>query len=88
MPASWLHATRCLAAVAVIAALAAFLACPARAQIMMRESDIVGLRLGQKVLVDDGSCPAGQIKQVSGTKLAGTSVLATKQCVDRKSAKR
>ena len=30
-----------------------------------REQDIVDLRLGQRILVDDGSCPAGQIKEVS-----------------------
>ena len=34
-----------------------------------REQDIVGLRLGQRVLVDDGSCGAGQIKEVSGAKM-------------------
>lgn len=25
-----------------------------------------GLKTGQRVLVDDGSCPAGQVKQVTG----------------------
>src|SRR5580704_7689130 len=29
-----------------------------------REQDVVGLRLGQRVMVDDGSCPQGQIKEV------------------------
>ena len=42
------------------------LATPALAQQVSREQDIVDLRLGQRILVDDGSCPAGQIKEVSG----------------------
>ena len=37
-----------------------------------REQDIVNLRLGQRVKVDDGTCPAGQIKEVSGTKMTST----------------
>ena len=41
------------------------LATPAIAQQVSREQDIVDLRLGQRVLVDDGSCPAGQIKEVA-----------------------
>ena len=61
---------------------------PASAQIMMREADIAGLRLGQKVLVDDGTCPSGQIKQITGTKLVEAGVQRTAQCVDRKTAKR
>ena len=39
---------------------------PAMAEQVSREQDIVDLRLGQRILVDDGSCPAGQIKEVSG----------------------
>ena len=31
-----------------------------------REQDIVNLQLGQRIKVDDGSCPAGQIKEISG----------------------
>ncbi|MFK4996495.1 DUF6719 family protein, partial [Klebsiella pneumoniae] len=31
-----------------------------------REQDIVDLKLGQRVQVDDGTCPAGQIKEVRG----------------------
>ena len=46
-----------------IAALLA-LASAALAQVVSREQDIADLRLGQRVLVDDGSCPAGQIKEV------------------------
>ena len=48
-----------------------------------REQDIVGLRLGQRVLVDDGTCAAGTIKEVSGAKMTPTGVLAARQCVPR-----
>ena len=39
------------------------------AQQVSREQDIVNLRLGQRIKVDDGTCPAGQIKEVSGAKM-------------------
>jgi hypothetical protein len=48
-----------------------------------REQDIVGLRLGQRVLVDDGTCAAGTIKEVSGAKMTPTGVLAARKCVPR-----
>ena len=48
-----------------------------------REQDIVGLRLGQRVLVDDGTCAAGTIKEVSGAKMTPTGVLASRTCVPR-----
>ena len=49
-----------------------------------REEDIVGLRLGQRIWVDDGSCPTGQIKEVMGATLAGNgSVARVKKCVPR-----
>ena len=60
----------------------------ALADLVMRESEIVNLRLGQKVFVDDGVCPAGQIKLVTGAKLSVGGVQATKQCVERKGIKR
>ena len=47
------------------------------------EQDIVGLRLGQRVKVDDGTCPAGQIKEVSGAKMTETGVVGTRRCVPR-----
>jgi hypothetical protein len=34
------------------------------ATILQREPAIGELRLGQRVLVDDGTCPAGEIKEV------------------------
>jgi len=36
---------------------------------------------GKKVLVDDGSCPAGQIKQITGGN--GNSVPRKRECVAR-----
>jgi hypothetical protein len=56
---------------------------PSRAQSVAREQDIVNLRLGQRVLVDDGTCPAGQVKQVSGAKMTPKGVTATRKCVPR-----
>ena len=55
----------------------------ARAEIVSREQDIVDLRLGQKIMVDDGSCPAGQIKEVMGTQMTSSGVLRTRKCVPR-----
>ena len=48
-----------------------------------REQDIVGLRLGQRILVDDGSCPAGQIKEVAGAKMTSTGVAGSSKCIPR-----
>ncbi len=47
------------------------------------EQDITDLRLGQRMLVDDGSCPAGQIKEVSGAKMTPAGVVRTRKCVPR-----
>ena len=69
-------------------ALLAFAAPAFAQQSVMREGDIIDLRLGQRVLVDDGSCPAGQIKEVSGAKMTQAGVIATKKCVPRLGTKR
>jgi hypothetical protein len=63
-------------------------AASAMADQVSREQDIVGLRLGQRIQVDDGSCPAGQIKEVSGAKMTATGILAAKKCVPRLGVKR
>ena len=55
---------------------------------VMRESEIVGPRLGERILVDDGSCPAGQIKEISGTKLTPAGVVPTRKCISRIRSKR
>jgi len=56
--------------------------------ILPREPDPGELRLGQRVYVDDGSCPAGQIKEVAGANLTAWGVVRTRQCVARTSVKR
>jgi hypothetical protein len=53
-----------------------------------REQDITDLRLGQRVLVDDGSCPAGQIKEVSGAKMTQTGVARAHKCIPRSGPKK
>jgi len=63
-------------------------AVPASADIVMRESDIQNLRLGQHVYVDDGSCPTGQIREVTGVKLTAAGVARVRKCSDRKTMRR
>lgn len=54
-----------------------------RAQYIGREQDIPDLRLGQRVLIDDGTCPAGQVKEVSGAKMSSTGVERARKCIPR-----
>jgi hypothetical protein len=61
----------------------AVLSAPAAAEQVSRQQDIVNLRLGQRILVDDGSCPAGQIKEVSGTKMTAGGILHAQKCIPR-----
>jgi hypothetical protein len=61
----------------------ALLATPVLAQQVSREQDIVELRLGQRIMVDDGSCPAGQIKEVSGAKMTPAGVARASKCIAR-----
>ena len=61
---------------------------PAAAQQVGREQDIVDLRLGQRIMVDDGSCPAGQIKEVTGVKLTTTGIARARKCVPRMGTKK
>ena len=60
----------------------------ALAQTVSREQDIGYLRLGQRVMVDDGSCPAGQIKEVQGAQMTASGVLRTRKCVPRLGTKK
>lgn len=71
------HAT-CLSLLISIA-----LASTVRAGTVGREQDIVDLKLGQRVLVDDGTCPAGQVKEVRGAKMTDKGVARTSACVPR-----
>jgi hypothetical protein len=64
------------------------LAPAAAAQQVGREQDITDLRLGQRVMVDDGSCPAGQIKEVTGVKLTTTGIARARKCVPRMGTKK
>ena len=60
------------------------LASPAAAQqVVPNERNIVDLRLGQRILVDDGTCPAGQIKEVLGSQMTTSGVLRTRKCIPR-----
>lgn len=78
-------APRSLRLYAGVAAVIAALGGAARADIVGRETDITELRLGQRIYVDDGSCPAGQIKEIAGLRLnASGGVDRTRKCVDRK----
>jgi hypothetical protein len=61
---------------------------PAFGEQVSREQDIVDLRLGQRIQVDDGSCPAGQIKEVSGARMAATGILRVQKCIPRLGPKR
>jgi hypothetical protein len=64
------------------------LAAPALAAQVAREQDIVELRLGQRILVDDGSCPTGQIKEVSGAQMTTTGVVRVRKCIPRLGTKK
>jgi hypothetical protein len=63
------------------------LAATALAQQVSREQDIVGLRLGQRIKVDDGTCPAGQIKEISGAKMTATGIVRAQKCIPRLATK-
>jgi len=56
---------------------------PATAQHVSREQDIADLRLGQRVKVDDGTCPVGQIKEISGTRMTSTGIFRAQKCIPR-----
>ena len=60
---------------------------PIVAEVLKTEPAMGQLREGQTVLVDDGSCPAGQIKQVIGgnhVKVGGTKHIVRKySCIPK-----
>jgi Family of unknown function (DUF6719) len=63
------------------------LAMPAVAQVLKQEPPMGQLREGETVLVDDGTCPKGQIKQVVGgnhVKAGGFKhIVRTHKCIPR-----
>lgn len=73
-----LHRATCLSLLMSLA-----LASTARATMVGREQDIVDLKLGQRVQVDDGTCPAGQVKEVRGARMTEKGVSRTSTCVPR-----
>ena len=64
------------------------LASPALAEQVSREQDIVDLRLGQRILVDVGSCQAGQIKEGMGSQMTTNGIIRTRKCVQRMGTKK
>ena len=71
-----------------IAALAIATPALSQVQIFPREQDIPEVRLGQRVQVDDGSCPTGQIKEILGTTLTTAGVTRVTKCVPRLGTKK
>jgi hypothetical protein len=75
---------RALIAVAVATAL---MGSAANAQILKQEPAMGGLREGQTVMVDDGTCPKGEIKLVTGgnhKQVGGTKdIRRTTSCIPR-----
>ena len=73
---------------AAIVSLGSAVPAMAQLQIFPREQDVPEVRLGQKVQVDDGSCPTGQIKEILGTTLTTTGVTRVTKCVPRLGTKK
>ena len=61
----------------------ALTATPAMADQVSREQDIVNLQLGQRIKVDDGTCPAGKIKEISGAKMSPPGIVRAEKCIPR-----
>ena len=59
------------------------LVAPALAQQVSREQDIGDLRLGQRIKVDDGTCPAGQVNEISGARMTSGGVVRVHKCIPR-----
>ena len=80
-------APRAFCFLAVLGWLAVELAPNARAATFSREQDVTDLKLGQRVKIDDGTCPPGQVKEISGTKMTPSGVERARKCVPRLGAK-
>ena len=77
--------------IALAVTLASGLVCvvgSASAATLKREPAMGALREGQRVLVDDGTCPKGQIKEVIGgnhTSVGGNKqIVRTRSCIRRR----
>lgn len=64
------------------AAAALWLTAASASTIVKQEPSAGGLRYGQRLLVDDGSCPAGQIKELVGGK-STNGVKRLRRCIHR-----
>lgn len=73
--------------VLVVCLVAVIAAAPASAQVLKQEPPMGKLKPGEKVLVDNGKCPAGQIQEVTGgdhRKVGGKDqIVRTRRCVTR-----
>jgi hypothetical protein len=76
-------AKRALWLFAAVASTALTVPAMAQVQIFPREQDVPEVRLGQHVQVDDGSCPTGQIKEITGTTLTTSGVSRVTKCIPR-----
>ena len=69
-------------------ALAILAVTPCGAQVLTREPPLGQLKEGERVLVDDGTCPRGQIKEVIGGNhvIVGGSkrIERTRRCISRR----
>jgi hypothetical protein len=77
-----------LCCLGLLASLFATTAAHALGQQVGREEEITDLRLGQRMLVDDGTCPAGQIKEVSGAKMTPQGIARSRKCIPRSGPKK
>jgi len=76
-----------IAALAVTVTLTLSAAAPAQTKILKQEPPMGALKEGQRVLVDDGKCPMGQIREVTGgnhVKVGGRDrIERTWRCISR-----
>jgi len=72
----------------LLAVLFATAAAHALGQQVGREEEITDIRLGQRILVDDGVCPADQIKEVSGAKMTPQGIARARKCIARNGPKK
>jgi len=77
-----MHGLRAYCIVATAAAAALWLTAAAASTTVSKEPPSGHLRYGERLLVDDGSCPAGQIKELIGGKSA-SGVKRLRRCIKR-----
>lgn len=77
------HALKVICILMTFGWLACGFAPSAQATTFGREQDIPDLKLGQRIKVDDGTCPPGQVKEVSGAKMTESGLVRARKCVPR-----